>query len=96
MNKSIAVQQLTLPYDILDHICSLLYYTKEQTLQNNKIKYTKVVNDLFYTVRIERTSPFISIVVIYNIQCRFDTTLYMCICGNYRYPLCKRNCRCLL
>jgi len=96
MNKSIAVQQLNLPFDIVDHICSLLYYTKLQSLQNNKIKYTKVVNDLFYTIRIERTSPFISIIVIYNIQCNFDATLCMCNCGNYRYPLYKRNCTCLL
>lgn len=102
MNKSIALKQLQIPPDITDYICSFLFYTIDESIQHTKQKFTSVVNDLFYTVRIDK--PYISglfhshlhiysTMFIYNVQSTFDIQFYICNpCGNYIQPTKKCNC----
>ena len=92
--KSVIVYQLPIPTDVIDHLCSFLYYKVEETVCRNKTKYNRVICDLFYTVRIELGFyPFYSTLFIYNVQCNFDIQIYMCSkCGNYTHPTNKCNC----
>jgi hypothetical protein len=101
--KSVIVYQLPIPPELIDHVCSFLYYRIEETIARNKIKYNKVNCDLFYTVRIERLFPyydwnysynhFYATLFIYNVQCNFDIQIYICCkCGNYTHP--TRKCYC--
>ena len=94
MNKSIAVMNLQLPNDVLDSICSFIYYTKEQSIINHKLNYTKIICDLFYTIRLQESYQKYSTVMIYNIQCNFDIVIHMCKCGDYRFKSHKRHCKC--
>ena len=94
MNKSIAVMNLQLPNDVLDSICSFIYYTKEQSIINHKLNYTKIICDLFYTIRLQETYQKYSTVMIYNIQSNFDIVIHMCKCGDYRFKSHKRHCKC--
>ena len=101
--KSVIVYQLPLPSEVIDDVCSFLYYRVEETLARNKEKYNKVLCDLFYTVRIERGlnyydwnysyNKFYTTIFIYNVQCKFDIQIYICFkCGNYTHP--TRRCKC--
>lgn len=55
MNKSIVVHQLPLPQDMIDSICSFLFYTQTQSMIRNIANYTIVVNDL---KRLRRVGSF--------------------------------------
>ena len=99
--KSVIVYQLPIPTDVMDNLCSFIYYKVEETIARNKIKYNAIVCDLFYTVRIDRGFPYYywnysynyATIFIYNIQSRFDVQFYICCkCGNYTAP--NRRCTC--
>jgi hypothetical protein len=98
--KSVIVYQLPLPTDVIEQLCSFLYYRVEETISRNKTKYNRVICDLFYTVRLERGSNYTwnyslnqmyTTLIIYNVQSKFDIRFYMCKCGNYTRPtiICK-------
>jgi|LakMenEpi03Aug12_release.lakeMendotaPanAssembly.Ray.scaffolds.fasta_scaffold271466_2 hypothetical protein len=99
--KSVIVYQLPLPTDVIEQLCSFLYYRVEETISRNKTKYNRVICDLFYTVRLERGSNYYTwnyslnqmytTLIIYNVQSTFDIRFYMCKCGNYTRPtiICK-------
>jgi hypothetical protein len=99
--KHVILYQLPLPTELIDHLCSFIYYKTEETLARNKSKYNRVICDLFYTVRIERKfnsyiwyNHFYATLFIYNVQCKFDIQIYMCCkCGNYTHP--TRKCKCM-
>lgn len=46
MNKAIAAHNLLLPSDMINHICSFLFYTKEESRKRNKQKYTRVIREI--------------------------------------------------
>lgn len=101
--KNIIVHQLPIPTEVIDHICSFMYYRVEETVSRNKIKYNRVICDLFYTVRLDRCfhhnwnyscNKCYATVFIYNVQCNFDIQIYICCkCGNYTRPSIKCKCR---
>jgi len=102
--KNVIIYQLPIPTEIIDNICSFIYYRVEETISRNKTKYNRVICDLFYTFRIERGVHYYdwnysfnqcySTVFIYNVQCNFDIQIYMCCkCGNYTHP--TRKCKCM-
>ena len=95
--KNVIVYQLPIPREIVDHVCSFIYYRVDETIARNKKKYNRVICDLFYTVRLERECYFYgciySTLLIYNVQCRFDIQIYICCkCGNYAHPTSKCKC----
>ena len=102
--KSVIVYQLPLPTEVIDHVCSFMYYSVEETISRNKKKYNRAVCDLFYTVRIERGSNYYNwnyslnqmytTLIIYNVQSTFfDIRFYICCnCGNYVHPI--KLCTC--
>ena len=94
MNKSIAVMNLTLPRDVLNHVCSFIY-TEYQSIKKHKLNYTKIVYDLFYTVRLEKVRAKYCTVMIYNITSNFDIIIHMCKCSDYMYKSHRRNCKCI-
>jgi hypothetical protein len=95
--KNVIVYHLPIPSEIVDHVCSFIYYRVDETIARNKIKYNRVICDLFYTVRLEREFYFYGCIYttlfIYNVQCRFDIQIYICCkCGNYARPTYKCKC----
>ena len=90
MNKSIAVMNLSLPRDVVNYLCSFIYYTVEESNQRIRNNFYDVVNDLFYTIRLQEIHERYNVIMIYNIQSRFESTFYMCKCGDYR-----RKCKCI-
>ena len=94
MNKSIAVMNVPLPRDILNHVCSFIYYTEDQSIKKHKLNYTEIVYDLFYTIRLEEVRTNYYTVMIYNITSNFDIIIHICKCGDYRYKYHKRHCKC--
>ena len=90
MNKSVAVMNLPLPRDVVNHLCSFVYYTVEESSQRIRNNFYNVLNDLFYTIRLHAPRLKYDVIMIYNIQSRFDITFYICKCGNYR-----RKCNCI-
>ena len=90
MNKSIAVMNLPLPRDVVNYLCSFVYYTAEESCRRIRNNFYDVINDLFYTIRLHEPRLKYDVIMIYNIQSQFDITIYMCKCGNYR-----RKCKCI-
>lgn len=97
--KNIVVYQLPFPRDVVDYMCSFIYYTEEQAIVRHKHNYNKVVYDLFYTIRLVDNFYFdlnqsFSNLNIYNLQSKFDIQFDICCkCGNYIYPFV--NCKCI-
>ena len=46
MNKILVVKQLQLPQELVDYLCSYLFYTIEQTTQRNISIFNEVVRDI--------------------------------------------------
>lgn len=95
--KSKIIYYLPIPLELIDHVCSFIYYRVNETIARNKTKYNRVICDLFYTVRIERGFPFYNCnyatLFIYNVQCSFDIQIYMCCkCGIYTAPNIRCTC----
>jgi hypothetical protein len=87
MNKSIALRQLPLPADIIDYICSFIYFTPFQSMIRTMCKYSFVVNNIHYLVRVAAYESIIfpcSSICYYH---KYDTLkihFVMCNwCGEY-------------
>jgi len=52
MDKSLVVYQLPLNTDVIDYICSFIFYTKPQSILRNIRKYNNVVHDLKSIIRV--------------------------------------------
>ena len=52
MNKSLVVQKLPLNKDVIDYICSFIFYTESQTIFRNISNYNTVINDLKKIIRV--------------------------------------------
>jgi len=46
MHKSNLLYQITLPHDIMNIVCSFLFYTVEQSIEYHKEKYYDVIRDI--------------------------------------------------
>ena len=101
MNQSITLHNLLLPQDTIDHICSFLFYTTEESKKRNKQKYTRVIRD-FKRVHIDRINTWgssINRVTIFIIL-PIDTLIVATICtrcNNYVKILPKKHfiCHCV-
>ena len=86
MDKSIAVQQLALPPDIVDHICSFIFYEEIDVILRNVDKYNIVINEC-KRVRKEQMPLFRpNIVGFYYILPIYNQLMCSTICrrcGNY-------------
>ena len=99
MNKSIAISQLPLPKDVIDHICNFHFYTLSECIKNTKQHYTKLIQELNGMVRYQLKSYQSYIRRYYYIQfslpCK-EIILCVCMkCGNFvdtPQPTC--NCKC--
>ncbi len=88
MNKSIAVQNLPLPQDIINSICSFIFYTKTQCLLRNLTNYNIVVNDLKRLLRVGsfQSSAFPCAFIYYHHPRNINLIKNIIICnwcGNY-------------
>jgi hypothetical protein len=103
--KSMVVQQLALPHDVVDHICSFVFYTVADIMIRNVGKYDIVINE-YKRVRKEQ-------VLTWGVNIIHDFTVYYVLprgnqlilthicsrCGNYAKPKQCSNyilCQCVL
>jgi len=103
MNKSIVVLQLPLFRDTLDHICSFLFYTVAQNIEQTKQKYKSVFQQIQNLIRYSLKSHSIfQDFFMYHIQLHYDNKiLQLNICGdccNYCQYSSKKSisCQCYL
>jgi len=77
MNNSIAVSQIHLPKDVIDHICSFIYFTPFQSIIRTMCKYNFVINDISNVIRVAA----------------YESVIFPCssICYYHRYDILKIN-----
>jgi hypothetical protein len=105
MNKSIILQQLSLPNDIVNYICEFVFYTHSQSIERHRQKYNKIICNM-KKIKFDRISTWgpmttwkINLVTIY-IVLPFSNQLIIyniCYtCGNYvKKSKCKHFiCKC--
>ena len=104
MEKSITVYQLKLPKDVSNYICSFVFYTLEQCIEQNKKIHKKVLRDIKDDVRINNVplyTPTGSVMycVYMEFPIRERKVIYANLCGDCNnFIHLKRNsfgCRCL-
>ena len=97
MNKSLVVQQLPLNKDVVDYICSFIFYTKAQTIFRNINNYNTVINDLKKIIRVGsfQSIEFPCSFIYYYHPASNQTIIKNIIvcnwCGNY---ITNENCSC--
>uniref|UniRef100_A0A6C0B944 Uncharacterized protein n=1 Tax=viral metagenome TaxID=1070528 RepID=A0A6C0B944_9ZZZZ len=105
MEKSMIVQHLVLPQDVLDHICSFVFYTEIDVMIRNVTNYNIVLGE-YKRVRKESLLSWgptiISNYTVYFILPRGNQLILanLCsTCGNYTKPLYRSNhilCQCVV
>lgn len=100
MEKIIMVKHLALSPDVLDHICSFIFYTEMDVLIRNIRNYNIVLNE-FKRVRREYLPlphPNTCVYYILPIYNQLITTVLCSNCGNYTKPIHCSNivCQCLV
>jgi len=104
MEKSKIVQQLALPQNALDYICSFVFYTVAESTKRKREMYSTVVRE-YKRVRKEEIMTWgpnvISSHTVYFILPRGNQMILACMCcacGNYikpsYYPSTKIVCQC--
>jgi phage tail protein X len=96
MKKSMIIHQMSLPQDMIDSICSFLFYTKTQSVIRNIAHYNIVVNDLKRLRRVgsfeTREFPCAFIYYYHPIDLDLIKNIIMCNqCGQY---ISNEFCRC--
>ena len=102
MEKIIAVQQLALPQDVVDHICSFVFYTEIDVIIRNVDNYNVMLNE-YKRVRRELLPLFPpNTTCVYYILPRGNqlTVCTFCsTCGNYVKPTYRSAmfiCKCVV
>jgi len=87
MNKSIAVMNLQLPRDILNYICSFIYFTPFQSIVRNICRYNFLVNDIKDLIRVAAYQSLVfpcSSICYYHRYDNLKINFVMCNwCGEY-------------
>jgi hypothetical protein len=96
MNKSLVVHQLPLNHDVINHICSFIFYTYNESIFRNINKYNTMVNDLKQIIRVGSfQSNEFPCAFIYYYHPRMNNLIKNIIicnwCGNY---ITNENCTC--
>jgi len=89
MHKSNLLYQISLPTDIINTICSFLFYTVDQSIQHHKQNYKNVVDDIrrtkitytFSQGYMNRPQCIITIIHMNNAD---PIWLRICICNDCR------------
>ena len=92
MNKILVVKQLQLPQELVDYLCSYLFYTIEQTTQRNISIFNEVVRDIdnliieCYCASSGYMYNMHRVVHITNLYKPIDICIKLCVyCGEF-YP----------
>ncbi len=105
MEKSLIVQQLELPQDALDHICSFIFYSIIESTKRKREMYSIVMREC-KRVRKEELVAWgnnvLRINTVYYVLPRGNQLIFACICcncGNYvkpsYYPSKNIVCKCV-
>ena len=105
MNKSIILQQLPLPKDVVDYICSFVFYTLSESIEKQRQKYIRIICNInkikFDTISTwgPMTTWKVNLVTIYIVLPISNQLIIYNICytcGNYvKKSKCKHFiCKC--
>ncbi len=104
MEKIIVINNLSLPQELINYICSFGFYTLEQCIEKNKKKHLKLLNDIKHDVRISnvplyRRDGSIMYCIYMEFPIRERKVIYANLCGecNNFIHLKRKSfgCRCL-
>ena len=86
MEKPYLVHRLNLPKDIVDSICSFVFYTFQQCIERNKKKYKTLFNDIqeieftYLKLYYNKTGPFMYFInILYPL--REHKAVHTNLCG---------------
>jgi len=92
MNKSIILQQLILPNELINYICSFVFYTLDECIEKNRKQYSRICCEL-KQIKITNISTWLptipwkfNIITIYYILPRSRQLIISNLChrcGNY-------------
>ena len=89
MEKSFIVYHLALPQEMIDHICSFVFYTIEESRKRNREMYSTVVYE-YKHIRREQMISFrpniVSFYYILPIHNQLIVSVICYTCGNYVKP----------
>ena len=96
MNKSLVMYQLPLNHDVINHICSFIFYTQNQCILRNIANYNRIINDIKQIIRVGSfQSAEFPCAFIYYYHPRINNLIKNVIvcnwCGNY---ITNENCTC--
>jgi len=103
MEKIIVVNKLSLPHEVIEYICSFVFYGLEQSIEQNKKIFKKVLNDIkdvrINNVPLYTPSGSMMYCVYMEFPIRERKVIYANLCGDCNnFIHLKRKsfgCRCL-
>jgi hypothetical protein len=87
MEKIMIIHKMNIPKEVIDYICSFVFYTLEQCIEQNKKKQKKLLKDIKEDVRINNVPLYTSSgSVMYCVYMEFPLrerkVIYANLCGN--------------